>query len=63
MEIRWNHPTGILSVLGKYQKPGRMIFFMANLGTNQTDGNRLCNVNRYISCKIPECFKLNYDTV
>jgi len=38
-------------------------FLMANLSTNQTDGNSLCNVNRYISCKIPECFKLNYDTV
>ena len=24
------------------------------------DGNSLFDVNRYISCKTPECFKLNY---
>jgi len=36
---------------------------MANLCTNQTDGNRLFDVNRYISCKTQKCFKLNFDTV
>jgi hypothetical protein len=36
---------------------------MANLSTNQTDGDSLFDVNRYISCKTPECFKLNFDTV
>jgi len=36
---------------------------MANIGTNQTDGNNLFNVNRPISYKISEYFKLNYDTV
>jgi len=36
---------------------------MANLSTNQTGGNSLFNVNRYISCKTSEYFKLNYDTV
>ena len=36
---------------------------MANLSTNQTDGNCLFSVKRYISCKTSEYFKLNYDTV
>jgi len=36
---------------------------MPNLSTNQTDGNSLFDVNRYISCKTLECFKLNFDTV
>ena len=36
---------------------------MVNLITNQTDGNNLFNVNRHISCKTSEYFKLNYDTV
>jgi len=36
---------------------------MANLSANQTAGNNTSNVNRYISCKTPKCFKLNYDIV
>ena len=36
---------------------------MENLSTNQTDGNNLFNVNRYISCKISEYSKLNCDIV
>ena len=39
------------------------MIFMAHMSNNQTDGNSLFNVNRYISCKTPECFKLNYDTL
>jgi len=36
---------------------------MANLSTNQTDGNNFFNINRHISCKTSEYFKLNYDTL
>jgi hypothetical protein len=36
---------------------------MVNLSANQMDGNDTSNINRYISCKTPKCFKLNYDTV
>jgi len=36
---------------------------MANLSANQTVGNNTTNVNRYIYCKTPKCFKLNYGTV
>jgi hypothetical protein len=32
---------------------------MVNLSANQTTWNNISNVNRYISCKTPKCFKLN----
>jgi hypothetical protein len=39
------------------------MIFTANLSANETAGNNTSNVNRYISCKTPICFKVNYDTL